>query len=61
MQYFEIYNDHVIDLLAARPDKPSQNLKPCELSDGSISIPGSVSRVIETIDDAFLALMQGQH
>ena len=60
MQYLEIYNDQVIDLLA-RPDKiEHQNVKILEQSDGSVSVTNSVTRVIETLDDAYLALMQGQ-
>ena len=35
VQYLEIYNDQVIDLLA-RPDKIDQDLKLYEQSDGSV-------------------------
>ena len=50
----------MIDLLA-RPDKiEHQNVKILEQSDGSVSVTNSVVRVVETLDDAFLALMQGQ-
>ena len=59
VQYLEIYNDQVIDLLA-RPDKIDQDLKLYEQADGSVQVTGSVIRVVETIDDAYLALMYGQ-
>ena len=59
VQYLEIYNEQVMDLLSSTP-KADQNLKLRELPNGQMTVIGAETKVVETFDDIFLALMDGQ-
>ena len=59
VQYLEIYNEQVQDLLSRTP-KGDQNLKLRQMPNGQMSVMGAETKVVETFDDIFLALMDGQ-
>lgn len=58
VQYLEIYNEQVMDLLSSTP-KTDQSLKLRELPNGQMSVMGSITKAVSTFDDIFIALMDG--
>ena len=47
-----------MDLLSSTP-KTDQNLKLREMPNGQMTVMGAETKVVETFDDIFLALMDG--
>ena len=59
VQYLEIYNEQIMDLLSLTP-KTDQNLKLREMPNGQMVVNGAETKVVASFDDIFMALMDGQ-
>ena len=59
VQYLEIYNEKVKDLLAKNVSGKEQDLKLREMPNGAMVVMGSEIKSVQTFDDIFMALMDG--
>ena len=59
MQYLEIYNEKIQDLLSKGVGAATQDLKLREMPNGQMSVTGAEHKNVESFDDIFLALMYG--
>jgi len=59
VQYLEIYNEKIQDLLSKGLNVGSQDLRLRELPNGQMIVTGSEHKQVQTFDDIFLALMYG--
>ena len=60
VQYLEIYNEKVQDLLSRQLVNQSQDLKLREMPNGQMIVMGSEHKLVQSFDDIFNALMDGQ-
>jgi hypothetical protein len=59
LNYFEIYNESVNDLLSNNP-ATAKNLKLREMPNGQMVVLGGQEQTVSSFDDIFMALMIGQ-
>lgn len=59
VNYFEIYNESINDLLSSNPNT-SKNLKLQQMPNGQMKVMGGSEKQVESFEDIFIALMWGQ-
>mmetsp|Transcript_18982 Transcript_18982/g.25693 ORF Transcript_18982/g.25693 Transcript_18982/m.25693 type:complete len:90 (+) Transcript_18982:367-636(+) len=59
VQYLEIYNEKIQDLLSKGVNAQQQDLRLREMPNGQMVVTGSEHKTVQTFDDIFLALMYG--
>ena len=60
VQYLEIYNEKIQDLLSKTVNAQGQDLRLRELPNGQMLVTGAEFKAVQTFDDIFEALMFGQ-
>lgn len=58
VNYFEIYNESINDLLSSNPNT-SKNLKLQQMPNGQMKVMGGSEKQVESFEDIFIALMWG--